>query len=157
MATFQAASGQSRLALYQCSMTLLKQNPILGTGLAGFGAAFESIRPEAYTEKLIYPHNIFLNFWTETGILGLLGVLWLCALVVRIAFEKNGGENFLRDACIAALLAMLVHGLVDVPYFKNDLAVLTWMILAMLTLFCYPAPSVIPLAPVIPASRRDQP
>lgn len=132
MATFQAASGQSRLALYQGSMTLLKQHPILGTGLAGFGVAFDSIRPESFTEKLIYPHNIFLNFWTETGILGLLAVLWLCALVVRIAFGKNDGDALLRDACIAALLAMLIHGLVDVPYFKNDLAVLTWMILAMI-------------------------
>jgi O-antigen ligase len=129
---FQAASGQSRLALYKGSVELLKQHPFAGTGLAGFGAAFESVRPAEYTEKLIYPHNIFLNFWTETGLLGLVVVLWIIVVVVaRLSFARDSDPVW-RDAFTAAFLAILAHGLIDVPYFKNDLAVLTWMMLALL-------------------------
>ena len=29
------------------------------------------------------------------------------------------------------MIAMLVYGLVDVPYFKNDLAVIFWTLLAL--------------------------
>ncbi|MBI4121972.1 MAG: O-antigen ligase family protein [Parcubacteria group bacterium] len=132
LASFQDASGQSRLALYRGAIELIKQHPLTGTGLSGFGQAFESVRPEEYTEKLIYPHNIFLNFWTETGLFGLLAVLWIIILVFRLAFIKTNGNDLWRDALLAALLAMLIHGLIDVPYFKNDLAVLTWLLLAQL-------------------------
>jgi O-antigen ligase len=119
------------LALYKGSVELLKQHPFAGTGLAGFGAAFESVRPAEYTEKLIYPHNIFLNFWTETGVLGLLVIFWIMAIIARLSFARDSDPVW-RDAFTAAFLAILAHGLIDVPYFKNDLAVLTWMMLALL-------------------------
>ena len=32
---------------------------------------------------------------------------------------------------MASMAALLVHGLVDVPYFKNDLALLFWIIYAL--------------------------
>ena len=94
-----------------------------GTGLAGFAQAFESFRPAGYTEKLIYPHNIFLNFWTETGLPGLLAVLWIMVLAIKHGLKKP-------SLFALALLPILIHGLVDVPYLKNDLAMLTWIILA---------------------------
>jgi hypothetical protein len=34
---------------------------------------------------------------------------------------------------LPVIIAILVHGLVDVPYFKNDLAVLFWMLIALTT------------------------
>ena len=33
---------------------------------------------------------------------------------------------------MATMVALLVHGLVDVPYFKNDLSVLFWLIVGSL-------------------------
>jgi ASC-1-like (ASCH) protein len=32
---------------------------------------------------------------------------------------------------LCGMAALLVHGLVDVPYFKNDLAILFWLIMAL--------------------------
>lgn len=125
---FQSASGQSRLALYQGSLDLIKQNPITGTGLAQFGKAFESVRPDTFTEKLIYPHNIFLNFWLETGLLGLIAVVWIMGIASRRATQNK--ESIVILGVSAALLTMLIHGLVDVPYFKNDLAMLVWLLLS---------------------------
>lgn len=139
IATFQTASGQSRLALYEGSWQLLKENPFQGVGLASFAQSFENVRAEGFTEKLIYPHNIFLNFWSETGLLGLMAVLWIIAIIVGIIKKRQ--EYGWPWFYIAALTVMLVHGLVDVPYFKNDLAILTWVILAGLAASIYLKPS----------------
>ena len=35
------------------------------------------------------------------------------------------------------MLIILLHGLVDVPYFKNDLSALFWIILSLLALLSY--------------------
>jgi len=80
-----------------------------------------------------YPHNIFLNFWSELGMLGVLLTIWLLIKYLYHAgllfFKQN---NFLALGLAAAMLVWLVHGLVDVPYFKNDLSLLWWLMFAML-------------------------
>lgn len=127
---FENPSGQSRLSLYQGSLQLLKQSPVMGIGLDNFGSAFETVRPAEYTEKLIYPHNIALNFWLETGLAGLLAVAWIVITSVRAFLGRKPQDRAVAVGVTASLLAMLVHGLIDVPYFKNDLAMLAWLALA---------------------------
>jgi len=41
--------------------------------------------------------------------------------------EQNGKMILL--ALMASMITLLVHGLVDVPYFKNDLSILFWLII----------------------------
>lgn len=80
-----------------------------------------------------YPHNIFLNFWTELGLLGMLLFGWLLLKFLYYAsllYSKTG--DFLALGMLASMICVLVHGLVDVPYFKNDLSVLWWLLFAML-------------------------
>jgi len=127
IASFQVDSGQSRLALYTGTIELLKQSPLAGLGLASFADRFEEVRQGGFTEELIYPHNIFLNFWSETGLIGLVALCWFIFICVKISWGRN--EFGFIDLYLAALLVMFVHGLVDVNYFKNDLAMLTWVFL----------------------------
>lgn len=88
-------------------------------------------------EIYMYPHNIALNFWTELGILGLLLFIWIIVkyYVVGINVYRTLRRN--RDhfawillGLLLAMLAIIIHGLVDVPYFKNDLAILFWLLLS---------------------------
>ncbi len=128
LATFQVASGQSRLELYKGTVHLLMQEPFTGLGLASFADRFETVRSEVFSERLIYPHSFFLNFWSETGLLGLIAVIWMIVLILR-SFWRNEITAF-SWIFAAGLLPILLHGLIDVSYFKNDLAVLTWFLLA---------------------------
>lgn len=84
-------------------------------------------------EIYLYPHNIFLNFWTELGMLGVLVFFWLIAkfLIISACLFKNT-NNFIALGLFGAMLVILIHGLVDVPYFKNDLSALFFIILALL-------------------------
>jgi O-antigen ligase len=85
------------------------------------------------TEIYMYPHNIFLNFWSELGLLGALLFSWIIAKFLwqsSTLYLKE--KNFLALGLCGAMLVILIHGLVDVPYFKNDLSVLFWILIALL-------------------------
>lgn len=119
----------SRICLWEGSVNVIKQSPILGSGLNGFQSAHNKNKT-CNNENLIYPHNIFLNFWTETGVLGLISFLGICCyfFINLLNYEKI---NYLNLGIIGAFIEILFHGLLDVPYFKNDLSVLFWVILAI--------------------------
>jgi len=90
-----------------------------------------------------YPHNIFLNFWTETGLLGALVFSWLIIkllilsviLAIRFKKQESAAERLVVLGLFGTLLMIVLHGLVDVPYFKNDLAAFFWLIVALLGIF----------------------
>lgn len=89
-------------------------------------------------EIYLYPHNIFLNFWTEITLFGALLFMWLIGryyydailLLKSLGREKRN----LVLGLIGAMSAIFIHGLVDVPYFKNDLAIIFWLIIALIGL-----------------------
>lgn len=91
-------------------------------------------------EIYLYPHNIFLNFWTELGLLGVLLFTWLIGRYFFLTWKlkkiatKQGGnlETGLLVGLFGAMITVMIHGLVDVPYFKNDLSVLFWLLIALL-------------------------
>jgi hypothetical protein len=47
---------------------------------------------------------------------------------------KDESAKFLGLGILGAFVVIVVHGLVDVPYFKNDLACLFWVLIALLSL-----------------------
>ena len=90
-------------------------------------------------EVYLYPHNILLNFWTELGLAGMLLFVWIIGKFFVIGinnFRKQKTENrkqkYITLGLIGAMVVIVVHGLVDVPYFKNDLAAMFWVFVAML-------------------------
>jgi O-antigen ligase len=108
---------------------------IFGTGLSGFKAGIQPYKGFAgYSEELIYPHNLFLNFWTETGLLGLAAFSWLAVDWVRRTWRTLASRGPLRPYYLAAAtasVAIFVHGLIDQAFFKNDLALLTLSVIAI--------------------------
>lgn len=123
-----------RYLLWRSSLNMLAHRPVLGGGLSGFKQAIEPYRDPAYHEDLIYPHNLALNFWSETGILGLAAFAWLLVQVFRVGrrcLAAGPWPRALGIGLLAMLLAVLVHGLGDVPYFKNDQSLVFWGLLAI--------------------------
>jgi len=125
----------SREHLWQVTLRMLQDHPILGTGLYGFRRSIQPYRGGVYQEDLIYPHNIVLNFWTETGLLGLAAFVWLLVQAFRVSWRGwRSGPAAWRAIQLGvglAMVAIVVHGMVDVPYFKNDLALELWAFLGV--------------------------
>ncbi|MCL5411974.1 MAG: O-antigen ligase family protein [Patescibacteria group bacterium] len=125
-----------RLCVWEGTKDLLVQYPIFGVGLDGFHSIYPKYRT-CDNEPLMYPHNIFLNFWMETGILGLLAFLWLVLVYFKkifIALSKNKENQILSLSLLSAMVYLFIQGLVDVPYFKNDLSVEFWLLLTLTVL-----------------------
>lgn len=89
-------------------------------------------------EIYLYPHNIFLNFWSELSLFGALLFMWIIGkflfITSRLAYALNKEgrpEKYWALGLFGAMMTIFIHGLVDVPYFKNDLALMFWIIIAM--------------------------
>ncbi len=102
----------------------------------------QSYRDERWQplEIYLYPHNILLNFWTELGLIGLLIFIFIIFKFLFLSLkyyikEKGGRNKFLALALFSSMIVVVVHGMFDVPYFKNDLAVLFWTLIALLSIF----------------------
>lgn len=125
----QDTSGEVRRAMWEGTIELIQDRPLFGAGLANFQNVYPQYKLDRHVETLLYPHNIILDFWVE---LGLAGVIWLILVLGRF-FVRGIRHKKQRHSIVimSGMVALLVYGLVDVPYFKNDLAVVFWALLAL--------------------------
>lgn len=124
-------SQQNRYVLWSAAGDLIKQHPVKGLGLMGFHEAYKNypLGPDRVIQN--YPHNFFLNFWVETGLLGLISMIGLLVLFFKkiLALIRNHAPFALAAA--AGMAMVVLHSMVDVSYFKNDLAILFWLIYSL--------------------------
>ncbi len=134
LVSLRDSSGSVRSIIWRETLTMLSDDPVFGAGLSGYRGRIAPYHTEDYIEIFMYPHDVFLNFWSETGLIGLAGFLWLAIkfFLDAVRLARKGAGGWIVTASAAAMAAMLVHGLVDVPYFKNDLAFLFFAVVGML-------------------------
>ncbi|OIO07519.1 hypothetical protein CO115_04725 [Candidatus Falkowbacteria bacterium CG_4_9_14_3_um_filter_36_9] len=166
-------SGQIRRQQWQETWQMLSDGRIItGAGLANYQKTLvpyhtdgffvrdykdpdwhkKTLFNEAYRKKVwqpleiyLYPHNIFLNFWSELGIAGMLLFIWIFIKFYYLGIKlfrisdfrfriskNNQSDKFMIIGLLGSMAVFLVHGLVDVPYFKNDLAAVFWILISIL-------------------------
>ena len=118
------SSTSVRLEIYRTSWDLIKKNPIFGLGPGLFQANYQNQAPitlgHAPLEwNMPHPHNIFLGFWMNAGLIGLIAFI----LILILAHQKFTYP-------LIALWGILIHGLFDMPFWKNDLAMIFWLVVA---------------------------
>ena len=168
--SLQDLSGEIRQQQWKETLTMLKNDRIIsGAGLNNYQAAIKPYHQEGIffnsdkrpnfdavvwasstlrtkywqpVEIYLYPHNIWLNFWSELGLLGAIIFMWLIGKYLLQATKlytllkrQENSERYLILGLATAMITILVHGLVDVPYFKNDLAAMFWLLFALLGIF----------------------
>ena len=131
--TLQDWSGFVRKVGWQESLEMLKNNFIFGAGLSGYPEVFAEYHKIDFIEIFQYPHNIILNFWSEIGLFGLL-IFILLIIYYYARIIKSKGNIWLKFALFWSMMVILIHGLVDAPYFKNDLAILFWVLFLLVLL-----------------------
>ena len=130
--TFQDRSGQIRISMWGEATEFLSNNKILG---AGFVSYQEKVKPYHTTvdnegvEIFHHPHNIFLTMWVNLGILGLFGFIWILTWYFRVGLTNLNPQT---KILLATMTVIIITGLVDSPYIKNDLSILFWLLPALL-------------------------
>ncbi|HVY67565.1 MAG TPA: O-antigen ligase family protein, partial [Patescibacteria group bacterium] len=120
----------SRLSLWRDGWRGVKASPFWGLGLAGFAHDYGALNTDPNLDTHNFPHNIFLDFWTETGLPGLVSFIYLASLCLYRGFRRRAAAPLALAAALF-MLALLIQGQIDNPYFKNDLALVFWLVLAL--------------------------
>lgn len=125
------SSSSVRVQVWTVALNEIKENPVLGIGLGGFEnvygkKAVEILGTEPYEKTMLHPHNLMLSSWLNAGVLGLISICWFTISVFLVLKKKDR----MSVVFIAMFLAIFVHGIVDQPFWKNDLALIWWMVVA---------------------------
>lgn len=144
-------SWQTRQQIWRVAVSLLRDNYLLGVGYNNFEKSYYKRAFTLYNPPLEWEvpkaHNLYLNTWLESGFLGLVSLLWLSVVFLLLAGVNLKKSLALKDdkfnyyfivfGLIVSLISILVHGIFDTPYFKNDLSVLWWLIFGLLAILNY--------------------
>jgi hypothetical protein len=111
-------TAEGRLLLWGETLDLIAAYPLFGSGLGAFESVFLKYK---ISEPLVsdpYAHNDYLQFFAELGTIGFLIaaalMLTILAKAVRAALQHSDpNSRSLALACVGAIVAILVHSLVD--------------------------------------------
>jgi O-antigen ligase len=134
--SFTRSSLDSRITIWQSAGKILSGNPLWGIGPGNFQNKYLEYQKyfPLYLEWAVpQPHNLYLAFWLQAGLLGLAGFLmlvikWFKETVAVINKQKN---SEIAAVLLGIILCVLTHGLADTPYWKNDLAIVFWIVFSL--------------------------
>lgn len=121
-------SAQLRIDIWKGAWTLLSEHPVRGVGLGQFEGAFHDIRPLSHVVDHPTPHNLYLAWWLELSLAGLLVMGGALLLALRTLWKNRRDAEAL--AVLAAMLTIAIHGLIDTPYFHPTLTLMFWFLMA---------------------------
>jgi O-antigen ligase len=144
----------SRIMIWKSSAKMIENNFWFGIGSGNFQRTYleyQKFYPPYLEWAVPHPNNLYLTFWLYGGILGLAGFLSLVIFFFQNILSKinphtknadslltNGNEenfgvgvkkepNQILFIALGIMLVILIHGIFDTTYFKNDLAIVFWL------------------------------
>jgi len=130
----ERSSLSSRIMIWKASEKMLAKNYVFGIGPGNFQAKYLALQPSfpPYLEWAVpQPHNLFLAFWLQTGLFGLIGFLFLISFIFFQLTRTNHADVFLRALLFSFFLSVLFYGIIDTPFWKNDLAFIFWSVVGI--------------------------
>ena len=137
LANFSRSSFESRIMIWKSSAAILKDHLFWGIGPGNFQNFYLDYQKKfpPYLEWAVpQPHNLFLAFYLQCGLLGLIGFLWLIFLFFKISIRylPITGCRLQVAMLTAVMIYILIHGLIDTTYWKNDLAIIFWILIGLI-------------------------
>jgi O-antigen ligase len=99
-----------RLNFYVTSAKIIHENPVFGVGLGGFQEAFRAQVAGTRIVPTYNPHNQYLLFGAQLGMVGLaafawlLFALWRCSRRIEGGFERLAAQGLLATAIIGSMV-----------------------------------------------------
>jgi O-antigen ligase len=125
-------SGPSLLLRGQLWEAALRQaiaHPLAGVGLGRGGAVVTARVPGP--QEFAHAHNFWLNWFLETGVLGLLAALLLTGLSLLAAARLAARGSAVGTAGLVALVGFFLLSVTDHPVNNSRIATLLWFVLAL--------------------------
>ncbi len=120
-----------RLQIWQVAVGLWQSSPWTGIGLGMFQLeywqhAWEILGQAPYEWNILHTHNLYLQWLVETGVLGLAAFLvWLGLIFRNRSIKRSLDPRFI-------MVLILIQGLWDLPFWKNDLALVFFFVAGLI-------------------------
>ena len=125
-----------RVYLMKSAVQIIEEKPLVGIGLGNWGRVyherFEADNPN-HEKGIQSPHNIYLQVWNETGLIGFFGFLSLIGFQLgsmimalrRFYRSQPHGLPWLAGLFLP-FLAIFLFGLMDYDFFSRHVMHLYW-------------------------------
>ncbi|HEY4663413.1 MAG TPA: O-antigen ligase family protein [Comamonas sp.] len=106
-----------RWQMWATTWELIQERPLLGWGLGSYGIKFCDKMPEEAWCELgdRHPHNQYLSFWVELGILGLLGFL----VLMGVLFWAAWGDRQMRPLMAGFIAVLAINSVFNVSLWSS--------------------------------------
>lgn len=125
-----------RRQLWPVALQMLAERPLLGVGPDNFRLLYGRYLGLDTWDAGLHANNLYLEMLADLGLIGAAAFAWLLAatgvVLIRILRRAPPGSVALWAAALsAALLAFLVHGLVDYFLEFTSLYALFWLVIGL--------------------------
>lgn len=130
----ERSSYSSRVMIWRATGKMLETDWLWGIGAGNFQAKYlekQKYFPPYLEWAVPHPHNLYLAWWLYGGAFGLFGFLTLVYCWFQAIFHSQKNPQ-LKLIGLGIMFYLLLHGLVDTTYFKNDLAVVFWLLFTLI-------------------------
>jgi len=131
--SLEKEGNMTRIHIWQASLNMFKDKPVLGVGLGVFPAVYPDYAPPAASkeETFAFAHNIFLQMAAELGLIGFILFLLAFAHIYFLAYRLATSGNPFYQGVFAALVGVLIHQQVDLPIWKTNIGIGFWLLLGL--------------------------
>lgn len=137
---YQDVAINDRIRFQMDSFAVGLEHPLLGIGYgrgrlkAALTAVYKGTENE--NEPILHPHNVYIDLFAGTGLLGLAAFLWLlwdCVYKMwrAILQEQDQVRRIIPISILAALVAFILIGFSDVPFYHHETRIYFFTLLAL--------------------------
>jgi O-antigen ligase len=133
----ERSSVSVRVQVWEVAMRLMRDNGIWGIGLGNFQNSYFDIVGSMFDPplewKMLHAHNVYIHTFLEMTLFGLIiFISTILSIWGRAVNLLKSVDYYWLYGLLAIILAWVVGGLFDITYYKNDLAVLFWVVAALI-------------------------
>ena len=108
----------SRLFLWKSTLSIIRENPVFGTGVASWQWMHPKYRNPQVRTHTDYAHNDYLNLLSDYGVVGFGLMLWVFVAFFRQAVKTSDArlpseERSWTVGAVVGVTAVLVHSILD--------------------------------------------
>ena len=135
---FQDTTTSSRFPLYNAAVRVIQRSPVFGAGL-GADAVKKYIadyRLYKGAAPFVHAHNLYLETWLETGLLGVVGLIASLLWNIKRSFRAvtrcpDASARVLTCGAAAGLCGIALCGMADFPWHYPRIQCVFWYLFAM--------------------------
>ena len=133
------SSTSSRFPLYQAALEMIRERPVQGAGLGtdAVRLAIKDLNLYHGTAPFVHAHNLYLQIWLETGLIGI--VSYLAAMISGVKAASKAARlhcshevRLITIGAAAAVAGILVDCLADYLWNYPRVMVIFWFVFSVM-------------------------